>query len=127
VSSTPRRRPSAPRSPRSRGDVTNPADLDRIYAQTGRERGRVDIVFANAGAADRAPFGSITEEHLDKVVGTNVKGLVFTAQKAVPLMPDGGTIILTGSGSAIKAWPARASTRPRRRPSGRSRAPGPPT
>jgi NAD(P)-dependent dehydrogenase (short-subunit alcohol dehydrogenase family) len=84
------------------GDVTKPADLDRIYAQIGRERGRVDIVFANAGAGDLAPFGSITEEHLDKVFGTNVKGLVFTAQKAVPLMPDGGTIILTGSGAAIK-------------------------
>jgi NAD(P)-dependent dehydrogenase (short-subunit alcohol dehydrogenase family) len=84
------------------GDVTKPADLDRIYAQIGREHGRVDIVFANAGAADLASFGSITEEHLDKVFGTNVKGLVFTAQKAVPLMPDGGTIILTGSGSAIK-------------------------
>ncbi len=84
------------------GDVTQPADLDRIYAQIGREHGRVDIVFANAGAGDLAPFGSITEEHLDKVFGTNVKGLVFTAQKAVPLMPDGGTIILTGSGAAIK-------------------------
>jgi NAD(P)-dependent dehydrogenase (short-subunit alcohol dehydrogenase family) len=84
------------------GDVTKPADLDRIYAQIGQEHGRVDIVFANAGAGDLASFGSITEEHLDKVFGTNVKGLVFTAQKAVPLMPDGGTIILTGSGSAIK-------------------------
>jgi NAD(P)-dependent dehydrogenase (short-subunit alcohol dehydrogenase family) len=84
------------------GDVTKPADLDRIYAQIGREHGRVDIVFANAGAGDLAPFGSITEEHLDKVFGTNVKGLVFTAQNAVPLMPDGGTIILTGSGAAIK-------------------------
>ena len=84
------------------GDVTKPADLDRIYAQIDREHGRVDIVFANAGAGDLAPFGSITEEHLDKVFGTNVKGLVFTARKAVPLMPDGGTIILTGSGAAIK-------------------------
>ena len=87
------------------GDVTKPADLDRIYAQIGREHGRVDIVFANAGAADLAPFGSITEEHFDKVFGTNVKGLVFTAQNAVPLMPDGGTIILTGSGAAIKGLP----------------------
>ena len=87
------------------GDVTKPADLDRIYAQIGREHGRVDIVFANAGAADLAPFGSITEEHFDKVFSTNVKGLVFTAQNAVPLMPDGGTIILTGSGAAIKGLP----------------------
>ena len=84
------------------GDVTRPADLDRIYAQIGREHGHVDIVFANAGVGDLVPFGSITEEHLDKVFATNVKGLVFTAQKALPLMPDGGTIILTGSDAAIK-------------------------
>jgi NAD(P)-dependent dehydrogenase (short-subunit alcohol dehydrogenase family) len=84
------------------GDVTRPADLDRIYAQIGREHGHVDIVFANAGVGDFAPFGSITEEHLDKVFATNVKGLVFTAQKALPLMPDGGTIILTGSDAGIK-------------------------
>jgi NAD(P)-dependent dehydrogenase (short-subunit alcohol dehydrogenase family) len=91
------------------GDVTKPADLDRIYAQIGREHGRVDIVFANAAAGDMAPFGSITEEHLDKVLGTNVKGLVFTAQKALPLMPDGGTIILTGSGAAIKGLPGTSA------------------
>src|SRR5258708_7200832 len=88
------------------GDVTKPADLDRIYAQIGREHGHVDIVFANAGVGDFAPFGSITEEHLDKVFATNVKGLVFTAQKALPLMPDGGTIILTGSGAGIKGLAA---------------------
>jgi NAD(P)-dependent dehydrogenase (short-subunit alcohol dehydrogenase family) len=84
------------------GDVTKPTDLDRIYGQIGQEHGRVDIVFANAGVGDWAPLGSITEEHLDKVFATNVKGLVFTAQKALPLMPDGGTIILTGSDAAIK-------------------------
>jgi NAD(P)-dependent dehydrogenase (short-subunit alcohol dehydrogenase family) len=84
------------------GDVTKPADLDRIYGQIGREHGHVDIVFANAGVGDMVPLGSITEEHLDKVFATNVKGLVFTAQKALPLMPDGGTIILTGSDAAIK-------------------------
>ncbi|MCW2932649.1 MAG: 3-oxoacyl-[acyl-carrier-protein] reductase [Actinomycetia bacterium] len=87
------------------GDVTKPTDLDRIYGQIGQEQGRVDIVFANAGVADLVPFGSITEEHLDKVFATNVKGLVFTAQKALPLMPDGGTIILTGSDVAIKGFP----------------------
>jgi NAD(P)-dependent dehydrogenase (short-subunit alcohol dehydrogenase family) len=69
----------------------------------------VDIVFANAGVADLVPFGSITEEHLDKVFATNVKGLVFTAQKALPLMPDGGTIILTGSGAAIKGLPGTSA------------------
>lgn len=87
-------------------DVTKPEDLDRIYGQIGQEKGHVDIVFANAGVADQIPFGSITEEHFDKVFGTNVKGLVFTAQKALPLMPDGGTIILTGSDVSIKGYPS---------------------
>ncbi len=87
-------------------DVTKPKDLDRIYGQIGQEKGHVDIVFANAGAADLAPFGSITEEHLDEVFATNVKGLVFTAQKALPLMPDGGTIILTGSDVSIRGYPS---------------------
>jgi NAD(P)-dependent dehydrogenase (short-subunit alcohol dehydrogenase family) len=84
------------------GDVTKLADLDRIYGQIGQEHGRVDIVFANAGIGEMVPLDSITEEHFDKVFGTNVKGLVFTAQKALPLMPDGGTIILTGSDATIK-------------------------
>jgi len=86
------------------GDVTKPTDLDRIYGQIGQERGHVDIVFANAGVADFASLGSITEEHFDKIFGTNVKGAMFTAQKALPLMPDGGTIILTGSEASIKGF-----------------------
>jgi len=89
------------------GDVTKPVDLDRIYGQIGQERGRVDIVFANAAIMERVPFGSITEEHVDRVFGTNVKGLLFTAQKALPLMPDGGTIILTGSDVSIKGYPCQ--------------------
>lgn len=87
-------------------DVTKPKDLDRIYGQIGQEKGHVDIVFANAGVADQIPFGSITEEHFDKVFGTNVKGLMFTAQKALPLMHDGGTIILTGSDVSIRGYPS---------------------
>ena len=87
------------------GDVTKPEDLDRIYAQIGQEQGRVDIVFANAAIVERAPFGSITEEHVNRVFATNVTGLLFTAQKALPLMPDGGTIILTGSDVSIKGYP----------------------
>ena len=87
------------------GDVTKPKDLDRIYGQIGQEQGHVDIVFANAGVAEQQPLGSITEDHVDRVFGTNVKGLVFTAQKALPLMPDGGTIILTGSDASIKGYP----------------------
>jgi NAD(P)-dependent dehydrogenase (short-subunit alcohol dehydrogenase family) len=88
-------------------DVTKPKDLDRIYRQIGREQGRVDIVFANAATMERVPFGSITEEHIDRVFGTNVKGLLFTAQKALPLMPDGSTIILTGSDVSIKGYPSQ--------------------
>jgi NAD(P)-dependent dehydrogenase (short-subunit alcohol dehydrogenase family) len=87
------------------GDITKPKDLDRVYGQIGREQGRLDIIFANAAIVERVPFGSITEEHVDRVFGTNVKGLLFTAQKALPLMPDGGTIILTGSDVSIKGYP----------------------
>ena len=87
------------------GDVTKPKDLDRIYGQIGQEKGHVDIVFANAGIGEMVPFGSITEDHFDRVFGTNVKGLVFTAQKALPLMSDGGTIIMTGSEASIKGFP----------------------
>lgn len=88
------------------GDVANLADLDRIYAQIGSEKGRVDIVFANAGLGDLVRLGSITEEHFDTIFDINVKGLVFTVQKALPLMPNGGAIILTGSIVGIKGFPA---------------------
>ena len=88
------------------GDVTKLEDLDRIYAQIGKEKERVDIVFANAGGSPLVPLGSITEEHFDQVFNVNVKALVFTAQKALPLMPNGGTIILTGSIVGIKGFPA---------------------
>ena len=88
------------------GDVANLADLDRIYAQIGREKGRVDIVFANAGFGELVPFGSVTEEHFDNIFAVNVKGVFFTAQKALPLMPDGGTIIMNGSITSVKGTPA---------------------
>ncbi|HKN59814.1 MAG TPA: glucose 1-dehydrogenase [Candidatus Acidoferrales bacterium] len=88
------------------GDVAKLGDLDRIYAQIKKEKGRVDIVFANAGLGEVVPLGSITEEHFDKLFGINVKGLVFTVQKALPLMPDGGSIILNASIVSIKGFPA---------------------
>ena len=88
------------------GDVTKLADLDRIYARIGEEKGRLDIVFANAGGGPLVPLGSITEEHYDSVFNVNVKGVVFTVQKALPLIPDGGTIVLTGSIVGIKGFPA---------------------
>jgi NAD(P)-dependent dehydrogenase (short-subunit alcohol dehydrogenase family) len=79
------------------GDVTNPADLDRLYDQIKSEIGRVDVVFANAGFATPAALGSITEEHVDGILNTNVKGVIWTVQKALPLMKPGGSIILTAS------------------------------
>ena len=86
------------------GDVANLADLDRLFAQIKREKGKLDIVFANAGVAKYAPFGKITEELYDSIFGINVKGLLFTVQKALPLMPDGGSIILNASIVASKGF-----------------------
>lgn len=79
------------------GDVANVADLDRLFAQIKREKGRLDTVFANAGIAAYAPLGQITEEHFDSIFGINVRGLLFTVQKALPLLPDGASIILNAS------------------------------
>ena len=80
------------------------ADLDRLYATVKQQKGRVDILFANAGVLDNAPLGSITEESFDRVFNINVKGLLFTVQKALPLMPDGGSIILTASVVASRGY-----------------------
>jgi len=86
------------------GDVSNLGDLDRLFAQIKREKGRLDIVFANAGTAKYAPLGSITEELYDSIFDINVKGLLFTAQKALPLLPDGACIILNASIVASKGF-----------------------
>jgi NAD(P)-dependent dehydrogenase (short-subunit alcohol dehydrogenase family) len=80
-----------------RGDVAALADLDRLYQQIAKEKGKLDIVFANAGIAKYAQLGSIDEEHFDAIFAGNVKGMLFTVQKALPLMPDGGSIILNAS------------------------------
>ena len=90
------------------GDVSNLGDLDRLFARIKREKGRLDIVFANAGVATYAPFGKITEEHYDSIFDINVKGLLFTVQKALPLMPDGASIILNASIVASKGLPANS-------------------
>lgn len=79
------------------GDVSNLGDLDRLFAQIKREKGRLDIVFANAGTAQLVPFGKVTEEHYDAIFDVNVKALLFTVQKALALMPDGGAVILNAS------------------------------
>jgi NAD(P)-dependent dehydrogenase (short-subunit alcohol dehydrogenase family) len=84
------------------GDVSNLSDLDRLVAQIKHEKGRLDIVFANAGVAKYAKFGTITEELYDSIFNINVKGLLFTVQKALPLMPDGASVILNASIVASK-------------------------
>jgi NAD(P)-dependent dehydrogenase (short-subunit alcohol dehydrogenase family) len=86
------------------GDIAKLADLDRLY-DTVRAHGRIDIVFANAGVPELASLESITEEHFDKLFNINVKGTLFTVQKALPLMNDGGSIILTGSVAGVKGTP----------------------
>jgi NAD(P)-dependent dehydrogenase (short-subunit alcohol dehydrogenase family) len=78
-------------------DVTSLKDLDRLYEQIKREKEKLDIVFANAGVFNYAPLESITEEHYDGIFDSNVKGLVFTVQKALPLLPDGASIVLNAS------------------------------
>jgi NAD(P)-dependent dehydrogenase (short-subunit alcohol dehydrogenase family) len=90
------------------GDVSNLDDLDRLFAQIERGKGRLDVVFANAGVAKYAPFGTITEEHYDSIFDINVKGLLFTVQKALPLLPDGASIILNASIVASKGLPANS-------------------
>jgi NAD(P)-dependent dehydrogenase (short-subunit alcohol dehydrogenase family) len=84
------------------GDVSNLGDLNRLFEQIKREKGKLDIVFANAGTAKYAPLGQITEELYDSTFDTNVKGLLFTVQKALPLIPDGSSIILNASIVASK-------------------------
>jgi len=97
------------------GDVSNLSDLDRLFAQIKREKGQLDIVFANAGAAKFAPLGKITEEHYDLLFNSNLKGLLFTVQKALPLMSDGASIILNASTAASKApapeWSVYSATK----------------
>ena len=87
------------------GDVSKLGDLDRLFAQIKREKGKLDVVFANAGIPNLAPFGKITEEQYDSVFNGNVKGLLFTVQKALPLLPDGASIILNASIVASKGLP----------------------
>jgi NAD(P)-dependent dehydrogenase (short-subunit alcohol dehydrogenase family) len=87
------------------GNVSNLGDLDRLYAQIKQEKGRLDIVFANAGVAKFAALGAITEELYDWTFDINVKGLLFTVQKALPLLPDGASIILNSSVVGSKGLP----------------------
>jgi NAD(P)-dependent dehydrogenase (short-subunit alcohol dehydrogenase family) len=89
-----------------RADASKLADLDRLYAQIKQEKGRLDIVFANAGQAKFVPLADVTEELYNQIFDTNVKGVLFTAQKALPLIPDGGSIILNASVVSTKGFAA---------------------
>jgi NAD(P)-dependent dehydrogenase (short-subunit alcohol dehydrogenase family) len=97
------------------GDVSNLGDLDRLFAQIKREKGKLDIVFANAGGAKFASLGKITEEHYDALFNSNVKGLLFTVQKVLPLLPDGASIILNasvaGSTASLPEWSVYNATK----------------
>ncbi|BBU30484.1 oxidoreductase [Burkholderia sp. THE68] len=92
-----------------KGSVSDQADLDRLYAAVKAERRTLDIVFANAGAGSSLPLGKITAEHIDETFDTNVKGTIFTVQKALPLMSEGGSIILTGSSAGTTGAPAMSA------------------
>src|ERR1700751_1974219 len=87
------------------GDIAKLTDLDRLY-EAVKTKGRIDVVFANAGLAEFAPLGKITEEHFDKLFDINLKGTLFTVQKALPLLNDGGSIILNGSVASVKGTSA---------------------
>src|SRR5271155_5472575 len=89
-----------------KGDVSKLADLDSLYAVIRREKGNLDIVFANAGGGAFAPLAAVTEEHFDQTFNINVKGLLFTVQKALPLLKDGGSIVLNASIAGIKGMEA---------------------
>jgi len=89
-----------------KGSVSDEADLDRLYAAVKAERGSLDIVFANAGAGSPLALGQITAAHIDDTFDTNVKGTIFTVQKALPLMGPGGSVILTGSSAGTTGAPA---------------------
>ncbi len=88
------------------GDASNLADLDRLYEKVKQEKGRIDVLFASAGTGEFAPIGEVTEEHFDRLFNLNVRGVLFTVQKALPLFRDGGSIILNGSIASMKGFSA---------------------
>jgi NAD(P)-dependent dehydrogenase (short-subunit alcohol dehydrogenase family) len=89
-----------------RADSSNLTDLDKVYAAVGASQGRLDVLFANAGVGSFSPLGAITEEHFDQTFATNVKGVLFTVQKALPLLVDGASVILTSSTTGTKGTEA---------------------
>ncbi len=100
------------------------SDLDAVFATIAEESGRLDVLFANAGGGDMLPLSAITEAHVDRIFATNVRGVVFTVQKALPLLADGASVILTGSTAAVKGRLTSASIAPVRPRYAAWRAPG---
>src|ERR1035441_2693869 len=92
-----------------KGDAANLDDLDRLFDIVKREKGKIDVLFASAGVGEPVPLGQITEQHFDKTFDLNVRGTLFTVQKALPLFNDGGSIFMTGSNAAAQG--DRKSTR----------------
>ena len=88
------------------GDASNLADLDRLYATVKKEKSHIDILFASAGRGEFATLGEVTEQHFDDTFDLNVRGTLFTVQKALPLFNDNGSIILNGSIAGVKGFPA---------------------
>lgn len=89
-----------------RGDMSNLADIDRLYDAVQQQHAQIDVLFANAGGGEFAPLGTISEEHYQRTFDTNVKGVLFTVQKALPLLKDGASIVLTASTTSISGTPA---------------------
>lgn len=92
------------------GDVANPGDLDRLYARIRQDHGKLDVLFANAGTADSdaLPLDDITEQDFDRIFGVNVRGLLFSVQKALPLLNAGSTVVLNGSVAGVKGFPGQS-------------------
>jgi NAD(P)-dependent dehydrogenase (short-subunit alcohol dehydrogenase family) len=88
-----------------RGDAANLDDLDRLFDTVKREKGKIDVLFASAGTGEAVKLGEITEQHFDAAFGLNVRGTLFTVQKALPLFKDGGSIFMTGSNASVKGFP----------------------
>ena len=94
----------APHVTAMQGDVVNTADLDRCFEEIRCQHGHLDVIFANAGAAEFVPLEGINDAHFDRIFQTNVKGLLLSVQKALPLMSKGGAIVLNGSVAASKGF-----------------------
>src|SRR5215469_4885861 len=88
-----------------RGDAANLDDLDRLFDTVKREKGKIDVLFASAGTGEAVKLGEITEQHFDAAFGLNVRGTLFTVQRALPLFNDGGSIFMTGSNASAKGFP----------------------